>query len=292
MNEELLDLIVLNYNDWQNVFHYIENIREYKIINHILVVDNNSSDDSYSKLKQLEDDKIIVIKTPRNGGYGYGNNFAIRYCYEHFCPEFVIISNPDVEFKEEIVEEMVSFLKKTSDAAIVAPTMKNSNGQVETNCAWRIRSAITMSASCIGKIDRLFRLIHYNFLDGKENGVKQVDAVAGSFFMVRLDLMIQHGMYDEKMFLYCEESLLGIKMKQANLKTFLLLDKYFIHQHGGSINKTITSVYKQYCMVNENRKYLVENYLAKNFICKWFSFFLLDISLYIQKKQLQLRNKN
>ena len=75
MNKNL-DVCILNYNDFETTQKLVEKMRRFSIIDHIVVVDNHSTDDSYDKLCLLEDEMVIVIQTPKNGGYGYGNNLC------------------------------------------------------------------------------------------------------------------------------------------------------------------------------------------------------------------------
>ena len=71
-------IIVLNYNDFDNTFHYINRIRNYAKLDYILIVDNCSTDESFERLQKLKDDKVNVIRTDRNEGYASGNNFGVR----------------------------------------------------------------------------------------------------------------------------------------------------------------------------------------------------------------------
>ena len=73
----MVDLVVLNYNDAITVKEYLNKVIQYKSVNHIVVVDNSSSDNSYIQLKQLQSDKVHVIQTMENGGYAKGNNIGI-----------------------------------------------------------------------------------------------------------------------------------------------------------------------------------------------------------------------
>ena len=57
----------------------LDNIKEYKSIDHIVVVDNNSTDSTYELLKENESNKIDIIKTDDNKGYSYGNNAGCKY---------------------------------------------------------------------------------------------------------------------------------------------------------------------------------------------------------------------
>ena len=56
-------IIILNYNDFTTTKEMIEQIKDYKILNHIIIVDNCSTDDSYNILKKEEKNNIEVIKT-------------------------------------------------------------------------------------------------------------------------------------------------------------------------------------------------------------------------------------
>lgn len=54
-----------------------EYIRDY--VRHILVVDNFSTDNSVQLLSDIISEKVEVIVSNKNGGYGAGNNYGIKY---------------------------------------------------------------------------------------------------------------------------------------------------------------------------------------------------------------------
>ena len=60
-------IIVLNYNDYETTKKYIENIKNYSSITKIIVVDNNTPNGDYEKLKVLNDYNIDVVKSDKNG---------------------------------------------------------------------------------------------------------------------------------------------------------------------------------------------------------------------------------
>ena len=67
-------MIILNYNDLQTTKKYINNIKDYKVLDKIIIVDNKSTDNSYEELKKLSNDKISVIETDDNKGYALSCN--------------------------------------------------------------------------------------------------------------------------------------------------------------------------------------------------------------------------
>ena len=55
-------LIVLNYNDSATTANLVKSVKSYNTIDKIIIVDNNSSDDSKEKLSTLVDEKIDFIQ--------------------------------------------------------------------------------------------------------------------------------------------------------------------------------------------------------------------------------------
>ena len=74
----MLTCLILNYNDVQSTTKLYNQIKDYKVLDHIILVDGKSTDDSYKKLNQLSSPKTTVLLADKNGGYGYGNNIGLR----------------------------------------------------------------------------------------------------------------------------------------------------------------------------------------------------------------------
>ena len=47
------DIIVLNYNDFKTTERFVRSIVKYDNINHIIIIDNASSDESVEHLREL-----------------------------------------------------------------------------------------------------------------------------------------------------------------------------------------------------------------------------------------------
>ena len=102
-----------------------------------------------------------------------------------------------------------------------------------------------------------------NFMDG--SGAVNVGCVAGSFLVVDTEKFVKAGLYDEKIFLYCEETTLGIRLMKMNYDSVLLRDLYFVHHHSTSINKSIQSVIRQKELMWNSREYVLKYYYRSNF---------------------------
>lgn len=255
-----ISCVILNYNDADQTISLLKEIENYSNLNHIIIVDNLSTDDSYEKLKKVESTKVTVILSDKNGGYGYGNNLGIQKAYNEFHSSYVIIANPDVHFTEKSVDAMANQLENSKDTCIVSPRALKPNGENQTLIAWKLQKLMdyTLSASMI--YIKYFSKKYYDDNHFKNKTKVEVDVVPGSLLMVNAEYMIKYGMYDEGIFLYGEEETLALKFKEKQLKTVLLIDETYIHEHSVSISKSFPKAIKQKKMNLDSRYYLIRNY--------------------------------
>ena len=135
-------IIILNYNSKEDTIKYVNTIKNYKILDTIVVVDNNSSNlDEFQELEKLKNDNIFVVKSDKNGGYSYGNNFGLKFLdslKENY--DYVVISNPDVEVEEKAFEKCFEELKNDEKVAVSAPMMVNRENNHIRRSSWKIRT--------------------------------------------------------------------------------------------------------------------------------------------------------
>lgn len=252
--------VILNYNDCETTISLLKLIASYNAIDVIIVVDNMSTDDSYSILQKYESEKIHIVRTDKNGGYGYGNNYGIGILYDEYNCEFSIIANPDVVFSDECINALKEILIKDDKAIIAAPIQINgfTNKEIEST-SWSIPSYVNYVVGplyiCGSIYSRLRKKPKYN------NAIEYVDCVPGAFLMVKNREFLLMGGYDENIFLYCEESIIGYKAKQNGYRSILCRNKQYEHYHSLSINRSIGKVVNQKKILFKSRMYFLQNYL-------------------------------
>jgi GT2 family glycosyltransferase len=84
------------------------------------------------------------------------------------------------------------------------------------------------------------------------------------------------GNFDETTFLYYEENILGIKLKNIDKKTFIDNEVSVTHDLSVSVDKSFNSINK-YKMLKESQKYYVKYYLKANI----FDMILLRTTYYV-----------
>lgn len=261
-----ISCVILNFNDFENSFRLSEKIRRFNSLDYVIIVDNCSTDDSYVKLLEAKRDKVHVIRTQRNGGYGYGNNFGIKFAYNELKTKYTLIANPDVDFEEECIIKLKETIETVENCAVISPVPYKPNGSVQNIVAWKLPNVFEYVLTASALVCRFYLLerLFYGAKSLDREDVFEVGCVAGSLLLVDTEIMVKYGMYDEEIFLYGEETVLGLKMKMAGFKTLLRVDQIYIHQHSATINKTFsTSIKKQKIMLESHLKLLKKYYHIK-----------------------------
>ena len=264
-------IVILNYNDYDTTLNMLKQIKDYKSLDRILIVDNHSIDDSFNKLKKFETDKIKVIETSENKGYASGNNYGLKYL-ENEDIDYVFISNPDVLINEEVIEKLKHDLDE-DDITLVAPLVLEHG---EYSRGWKLpkfKEDLISNINYFGKKSK--EMLSYSDNYYKKELVN-VDAVHGCFFAIKFDKFKEIGYFDDKTFLYYEENILGKKLKNHGYKSFIDTSVFVKHNLSVSVDKSFNSL-KKYKILKSSQRYYEKEYNNLNFI----GIFILKITYYI-----------
>ena len=102
--------------------------------------------------------------------------------------------------------------------------------------------------------------------------------------MVDSKFLQQNDYFDEKTFLYYEEQILAVKVRNANKKELIANKVKIIHDHSVSIDKSIKRV-KKHKVLKTSQRYYCKEYLKANFIqmaLLYITDFIFRIILYIR----------
>lgn len=227
-----VSFVFLNYKDAETCKKACLAIAAFRSIDHIVVVDNCSPDDSFEQLCTIQNEKIIVIQTVANKGYSYGFNFGIQYVRDHFASEYVFICNTDVIVGENTLMKCIQTLEQNSQLGAVSTNEMDLQGR-PLRCAWSAPTWKDEVLYCF-YIYRRFILPKKRKNERKFCGeVEIVDSVAGNFTCYRLDAFLLAGMYDDSFFLYNEENIIGQRLRKAGYQVSLLPKELYIHNHKG-----------------------------------------------------------
>lgn len=269
-------VVILNFNVTELVNNLVRLIHDYKIIGKIIIVDNSSSLFEKSLFKLSHFSKVEIIYNTTNSGYGAGNNIGFNYLKEKYKYNYVLQINPDVEFSEDFLFKLYDRLYN-DDAFIATGQPLLPNGREQSLSAWNIPSFIeevnTLSILLNKLLKRKF-IISSNI--SQSTIFPQV--IHGSLILFNLNKnnLFQ---YNEKLFLYHEEQILGLFCQKNNLKVAFYPDLIFKHNHSSSIKKEFSSLFKKKVLMIKSKIVYLNIAFPLNLIKYIYIFAIIFISL-------------
>ena len=176
------------------------------------------------------------------------------YCLNNFRSKYIAVSNPDVIISDSTIYDCAVFLSKHKEYTMVAPSMKNTKGQI-VGSAWKLRSWFKYASSGL-RFSKPQPFV--NTFQCSDKGYVSCDCLAGSFFAFDANAFSKIGMFDEETFLYCEETILGFR--NGNNRAAVLLNSFFVHAHSTTISKTYKSEFKKKKILWKSKSYVLKKY--------------------------------
>lgn len=262
-------VVTLNYNDIENTQHFVEKIKNYKYIDKIIIVDNNSTDNSKDILSKMssriQNDKIEILYNENNFGYASGNNMALKYANEKYNVKNFIISNPDIEISEESFSKIINKLNQKKHAA-VSGLVLNPDNSIPRNFSWKLPKYRDILIETFITTTLLFQKLGISRFYNQDvtEKYKSVEVLSGCFFAIDASVFEQIGFFDESTFLYYEENNIFSSLHKLGYSSIVVTNAPLVHYGGTSTKKNINSYFKmQKIYSNSEKKYLI-NYLRIN----------------------------
>ncbi len=262
-----ISCIVLNYNDADTTLSLVGELQNLPCLDSVVVVDNCSTDDSWERLKPLKGQGIHLLQTGRNGGYGPGNQAGIDYASQNLGADYVIVANPDIHVTNGCIQQVKAALDQTVGCALASAMVESPDGR-RLFSYWKLMGIGGDLLDTGLFTRRLFRrwlnVPVEKLKQGGASGSRLVDAVPGSFFMLRLDRLPAgeaKRVFDNNIFLYYEEKVLGQKLKALGLKAVLATDCSYIHAHSVSVSKSVSRILDKQKLQHESKLYYYREYL-------------------------------
>lgn len=242
-----LSIIIVNYKKFmlteQCINSVLENVKNLRY--EIIVIDNNSPNESYSYLydKYKDVEKIKIIRNDSNSGFGAANNLGVK----HSNSKYILLLNPDVIVLKEAIEQMYEELLKNAKAGIVASKLLNKDMTLQYSCRRFLsftefllaRTPIKKMASkkLVKKLNDKYLMKDYDHLEKK-----YVDWVMGSCILCRKDDFIKVGGFSKEYFMYFEDVDLCYKIEQLDKKVLYYPKAEMIHLHSQDSIKKVNKL--------------------------------------------------
>ncbi len=233
-------IIIVNFNSWDKLKICLKSI--YPTIqpnDEVIVVDNCSSANDIEKIR-TNFPWVNIIKSTTNLGYGGGNNLGVKYAKG----EYLVFLNPDTTVEMGWLDPLISTLNSSSEIGLVTSKillMDNPN-YINTFGNDIHISGLTLCRG-MGKDQSEYK------------SVEEVCAISGAAFMIRKNVFIDLGGFDEEFFMYMEDADLSLRAQLAGWKCVTVPESIVYHDY-----KLTFGPYKIF--YQERNRYLL---LLKNF---------------------------
>lgn len=231
MHKNKLAIIVLNYNKYEDTIKCVKQLLISQKTVYIVIVDNASINNSYDILSSEfgNEDNVSVIRNSTNAGYAAGNNFGFRYAIEKYPEiEYVGIMNPDTLVTEEnIFEYLMEKASKYSDVGVISPVLLTHGIYDISHSYWDIPTYSEMIKRGYIK----YRKRNQSPLKVLPEKCAYADVVHGSLLLIKVEALLKIDYLDEGTFLYGEENILALRLKESGYREMIDLEHFFYHNH-------------------------------------------------------------
>lgn len=254
-----VSIIIVTYNSSSTIKQCLQSLFEFhgSVNFEILISDNDSKDDTLSIVQSLGKN-IKIVNNGQNLGFGAANNRAARQAQG----KFLYFVNPDLYFTEPVLEKFTRFMSETPKASACSGVLyENDKKTLSTTIG-----SFPGPHSIVEDLGFHFfrRKIFKNRLS-KSRAPFSADYISGASIFMKKALFDEIGGFDEKFFLYYEETDLFYRLSKKGYRPYILPDVKLIHIGGFSTGKTTfnPSLFKVYL---ESRYYFFEKHFSKTVV--------------------------
>lgn len=205
-----VSVVTVTYNCQDFIKDYLTSVLKNLLQDReIIIVDNNSTDNTV-KILEKYGKQIKLIKSNKNLGFSGGNNFGVKEAKG----EYLFFLNPDTKMGKSVLEELVKFYEKTPQVGIVGPKLVMANGRTQASVKNLPSWWNGFKEFVLGEKNA------YSEYVPAGNKPVEVESIYGAAMLIKKDLFERVGEFDEKFFLYYEDTDLCRRVKNAGKKIY------------------------------------------------------------------------
>ncbi|MFC7275728.1 glycosyltransferase [Paractinoplanes rhizophilus] len=195
----------------------------------LIVADNASADESVAIAEKLVP-HCRIVQTGRNAGYAAAFNAALREAGEY---DAVLILNPDVRLSAGSVATLMTRLG--GEVGITVPRILDENGHVALSLRREPTVGRALGEAVLGQRAGRYPALGETVVDREayfRDG--RADWTTGAVMLMSRACLDACGPWDERFFLYSEETEFALRARDRGFRTTLVADAEVVHIGGES----------------------------------------------------------
>lgn len=224
--------VILNYNsaaDCQKCVSFLK--RQTGVESEIILVDNCSQPEDATLVKQLaEEQGVTFIAANENRGYNAGNNIGLRYAADKGY-KYALIANPDMEFPQtDYLKRMIIKMEEDEQIVVCGSNIVTPEGVHQNPRSYKMKQ-------WWHSFDWIRGMLHHGNQENVPDWIADpyishfCKGVNGCCFLIRMNFVTQIFFFDERIFLYGEESILARQVEVSGKKMYYFAEVTAVHDH-------------------------------------------------------------
>lgn len=242
-------IVILNFNgekDTVDCLKSLDNLILSNIFLSVIVVDNGSEKEFRIQSTRFRN-KITVIRSDENTGFTGGNNIGMQHALKHGADYIMLLNNDTVVDGDLVLELLAGFEDKR--AGVTVPKIYFAKGY-EYHNKYEKKDLGRIIWYAGGIMDWENVIGYHRGVDevdcGQFDKIEAVDFASGCCMMIKREVLETVRLFDNRYFLYYEESDLCMRIKRAKYSILYMPRAILWHknaQSAGGAGSTLQDYY-------------------------------------------------
>ncbi len=259
--------VLLVYANTDDVKDYIKSLEKFDFSRKLIIVNSYYDDASMKEAQRVAEKYDCDFINVENKGYSAGNNRGIEYAQANYNFEYLIVSNTDMIIEKFNFDYLKSLGEGVIGPKIITNSGKNQNPfYVDKKRFPRAEYHFMKTRNKLGYfsiigLNKIVKWIFFTkcFILGIHES--RIYAVHGSFIIFHRKAIETLGtVFDENMFLFCEEMALAEEMRMKGIQATYTSEIVIHHKEDGSMRFLNGSMFEEEVKSNG---YVVRKYYEK-----------------------------
>jgi len=226
-----VSIIIVAWNVRELLHNCLNSVYEQtKGISFEVIYVDNASEDGSVEMVETSFPSVRIIENDENKGFIKANNQAIEIAEGRY----ILLLNSDTIILDNAIAKTVAFADNHLEVAVVGCKVFYPDGTLQRNC-FMYPSVLNLFllATYLYKIFPRSKFFGREYMGWWDYcGVREVEAIAGCYSLVRKEAIEQVGAMDERYFVYGDDPDWCFRFKKAGWKIMYTPESQIIHCHG------------------------------------------------------------